>query len=799
MLNFKSEATFLSGKLQLRRSLLNACLEYLSDSFNVKNSFKAFFLPVPCNLFILHYSSLTSMQQQAWQNLPVEILRKIFSNLSTEAKECQLTCRHWYEEARKRLYYSVKLESTFQATLFVRSLISSTVEHKQSSEYLQDQQGYGENHQQEVTMSFIRNTNFAKARRPRYHKEQKLLEEESKDIVGKYVRRLYLKHIFSPHLRHWDAYDVLSNLVTYCPYTEEVILLDKPFRNFWVKLMSVRYEGYWQCLKRVSYPYRENEIEFYLLAILACRHTIEDILLCDQLTNRPRGDADYIYEKEYYQVASKLHEFTNLKTLTVKRHTHESIMKFNDMIDACPLLTELSITLYNSRSMQPIVSFQNYSHPNNFMERKQISYLKLETVLSQDVLSYIMKKFTSLRCLKLNMECDEANVGWMRKLHTNYNIDLIDQFIDYLRSITSYGIDHLYIRNIEDMLCRCHIGKEHTLEIRYDHDTKRHDEEDMDNKPRHRFRLVKEEEESSSLATVFYPACHVDLPHIKIVDKCGEHLELLTLDMRQWSNYNYTRIQRLLAGQRSTSPNATSVSVSTLPHVNTLPNNESHESPEEMRQQNQEASGMDQIMYNYHLDRLFRACTSLKRLNLIGLFLLDFDPYLSINQSIEHLSLHLCYIYIPIFYQLSVRLPQLKSLTVNGWYFVEPDGKAHIQTHHNFQIDMPYTAFEQISWLGGTKANTDSNNNNDNDFSIPGSNISNSNNNCYAKKYFYLKVSTLTVEKYLKLDNHVIQLGSPEEFRRCLQNDQILTFHIRCKSLKKFTIKYYQFKRSYLV
>jgi hypothetical protein len=526
----------------------------------------------------------------SWANAPNEILFKIFNHLpSSGVRQCQLTCHGWSEAGQKTLYTVIHLSTANQATSFAHTIVGSPA------------------------------------------------------MPGGHVRELDLGNVFTPHLNLWDSLDLFTKLVENCPNVE-VVSLVKPFPSFYARLLYEYYDGHWRSLTSIPHPKAGTDIECYNYVIVALRDTINEITLCDQLTY---STMENVYKVQYNALARRINEFVELKVLKIKTHTNKCLSEFDTMIDDCPDLTSLDVTLF---ALEP------YSPSNQQIDYKEIERnsricrLDIDAVLHPDtIFKYIYEKFTGLKVLNINPACDKRTLHLMEQSKLTIKDENLVYLCNLIAKLPSYTISNLYIENVVAVL-RMIMEKVIDCELKI----KYVDEGLMTQEPNARLNLCKKDTRSNPYIELLFPAkdrAQV-LHHSQLLEEIGGKLKALTINMKHKCK-SVTEIQN---------------------------------------------SYLLDMVKGYHLDHMFRTCPSLGYLTIEGAHFVACNPNVGINESIETLHLVGCRLSPFTFYQFSVRLPSLKALVIDGSAF--PTASTGREKQQNkLLIDMPYSSFEKIHFL----------------------------------------------------------------------------------------------------
>ncbi|KAI9487006.1 MAG: hypothetical protein EXX96DRAFT_551486 [Benjaminiella poitrasii] len=652
-----------------------------------------------------------------WDLLPAELLEKVFYYLSNHSViHCQLTCKQWAKIAQPHLYKEVTL-STLNIEKFKRTILSST----------------------------------------------------NNNTIGMLVKKINLINednaLFDP-LRYGEYFNVIPTLSVQCPHVESLNVSKTSF-SFWLDLNNARDNNYWPRLKEIPYPMEVDGIYYYTKMVLGLRGSIKNILLCDQLNyvenaiiiddNRQHSHSS-LYRSEYVLLKRELSSFLHLTKLIIRVHTNESIQDFDSVFEDCPLLKNLSVTLYYFDPAKHVEGEEEAGNDEeeepcltDIVPRPNVAILDfISTIHSSKDYLYIMYKFPSLRRLYINFGCDERTTRLVKRSRPMLSKQLIKNLLNYIIKIEDCRLDNIYTSNFTETVYHLMTTAGENviyspLEIIYENDNLNeiHHEDaaylrlctikkELDNKtlPFQELNTTNKQKKSVHFTIVFKADTdEFALPHVNLLNEIGHTTSLirLELDMKQ------KRACRFMADNTD--------------FIN--------------------------MISGYYLDHLFRTCISLKYLVLRGAFLLDCDPNTDISQSIEHLILSHCRIHPPVLYQLSIRLPLLKTITLDCWEFVTVDGRNSTEYIEQFlMVDMPYTSLNTIRWISDDKKKSMGN-------------------------VFYLRICTMIKEVYYRGDRSELHTTSAQAYRQSMSRETTMTFCIRCKDIKVFSLYHKGFHMDY--
>ncbi|KAI7897887.1 uncharacterized protein BX663DRAFT_526811 [Cokeromyces recurvatus] len=612
---------------------------------------------------------------------------------------------------------------------------------------------------------------WAKVAQPQLYKQvtlstcniEKFKHTIQSSAIGMLVKKINLNNknnsLFNP-LQYGEYFNVIPTLSVHCPFIESFNISHTSL-SFWFNFKNARDSNYWPRLKEIPYPMEANEIEYYTQIALGLRDSLESLLLCDQLSYAEDNHLS-LYRAEYDALKKELSSFHRLKKLFIRMHTHESIEDIDSVFEDCLSLKILNVNLYYSNPTTTTTITISTSHPLPFEEEEEMCFthivpsptifsLELNSVIHTNrVYPYIMHKFPSLRRLYVNVACDDRTRQLMRLTKPKFSKEFIEHLYHYISNIEDCYLDNLHVSNITETiyhwLMTARRDNNRTLRIMYEND--RLNEVHHENATHLRLYTTKEDETVDfqennhpleregmmmvKLAVIF--RADVDefsLPHIELIDKIGHTSSFTTLDL----DMKQKRVCRFMADNNNDFLN---------------------------------------MISGYYLDHLFRTCTSLRTLILRGAFLLDCAPNTDTSQSIEHLILSRCRIHPPVLYQLSIRLPLLKTLSFYCWEFVTVDGRNSTEyIEQSLMVDMPYSSLHTIRW------------------------ISDDDQRRNMADVFYLRVCTIRKESYYRGDQNRLYLTSAQAYRHSMSRETTMTFYIRCKDIKIFSLYHKGFHTDY--
>ncbi|OBZ88820.1 hypothetical protein A0J61_03130 [Choanephora cucurbitarum] len=525
----------------------------------------------------------------------------------------------------------------------------------------------------------------------------------STKMHGVYVTDLFLGNHFGTTMKDWDPLNQFNMLVKFCPNVE-VILLMPPCIAFYQQVMRERFDGNWKKLRAINSPNKPEELEYYNAIIMTMQEKVTFITIGDQTVYGPDKSQPELYNK----MLSNLENFNNLKQLNIVYHTNKGITQYDSIIDACSTLNEINIVLY------PLTESVDLGEDDyqEIQPNTNITKLNIKQVIhSERTIGYIMEKFTKAEILHINDKYENVPLLDLVVQAPTYSGDFLDRFCTYLKARKFIRADNLFAQNMDEVV---HYLTTHLCDFELRIPLTIHDFSDglaftsISLNILNQFRFI-------SLNCV---TGDTSLPFLNVLDQGGRDLRKLLITNEGVSYPDRVRLQR----------------------------------------------DFNELVTGAYLDRLFEACVNLKHLTLEKMVLIYCREQAAINRSIRHLLLKDCSIYGPIFYQLSVRLPELRILTVENWKNTNPDGRKKADRRLNFFFDMPYTAFDYLCLKCDDSPEKE------------------------VHPLFYVKLSTIEGEFYFKGSSYTLDFISAAVFRTQVSSTKTLTIQIRCKCLRRLQL-----------
>lgn len=322
--------------------------------------------------------------------LPFELLQNIFRGLQTRDKlQCQLTCKSWNEASLEVLYANQDINTGNGSTLLKRTLRDSPRKAKLIKEI------------------FFGSTLY------------------ENDISGT-----------------WDLYDLLDHFLQHCPNIVKMEAFTVS-AIFWTRLTSAAYNGLLprlQCLPDLA---SGEYIEGYIYTALAFQKTLTDLFLCDQVEYNAHSTK--LAFGVFWTLADRLKDFPELKKLKVLCHTNQSLPYLDYIIQACPRLVSLDVTLLPLPNSEALTG-----QTNDILIQPRHDIKNLEVVWrwaldNDNALKYMMKKFPSLNCLNV-IPVSIADDAIADDLDTPHiSLDVIVQFFHYMIRIPYLSVECIFI------------------------------------------------------------------------------------------------------------------------------------------------------------------------------------------------------------------------------------------------------------------------------------------------------------------------------------------------------------------
>lgn len=234
------------------------------------------------------------MEDSTKNQLPYEILRHVLSNLEkrSDLKQCQLTCRQWYQASTEQLYESVMANHEKRITAFIQAVTNSS-------------------------------------------------------IVGRSVKKIDVGSMFykkEKELVTWDKQDLLTHILDYCPNLVQLQAVI-PEKTMWIRLMYAAINGQLEFLEELPLP-EHDQIENYVYTALAFKKTLKTLVLCDARRFENPSGREINNFRAYQALLQQLRTFPNLRKLKILHHTNIALQGLDSVIQDCPRLQALDIAIY---------------------------------------------------------------------------------------------------------------------------------------------------------------------------------------------------------------------------------------------------------------------------------------------------------------------------------------------------------------------------------------------------------------------------------------------------------------------
>ncbi|KAI8092325.1 uncharacterized protein B0P05DRAFT_525806 [Gilbertella persicaria] len=471
--------------------------------------------------------------------------------------------------------------------------------------------------------------------------------------------------------------------------------------------MRERYEGNWKYLNMLQYPFDDKEIESYNYTVLAIRDTVKQLMICDSLSNA----APNFHTNQFSMMMNKLNEFKQLNKLDIRNHTNSPLTELDSMLDKCVQLEDLSITLHPiDLASEPFSQETSQVNVKKLKPMKSVKQLTLNMLLnSQDALPYVMYKFPNAKHLNINYFYVFSQLGVEQEPKPFYTTEFLRAFSAYLQQMESVHIDDIQAQNLLDVV-RC--LQANANEIRLVVDV-----------------LFEEEFTGSSIDTLGIKLGFKPVPRMNYVSKIGNH------------SLNFLNILRETANVLT----SLKIECSKLDEPDFI------------------SQDMDfrHLYYGYFLDDIFTSCPKLKSLTLNDTTLMKLNPEAGINHSIETVKFFLVRFDLHVLFQLSVRLPVLKYLTIDIWSNCGSEGQHIPDSNNHYFVDMPYTSFNTFSFLDEHRRYSDQ---------------------------FFMRLCTTKGEKYYIGSRDRLAESDYRVYNEAKVVKSLLSFDIRCRSIKKIGV-----------
>lgn len=204
--------------------------------------------------------------------------------------------------------------------------------------------------------------------------------------------------------------------------------------------MHIRLDGKWNFIKKIPVAFEREDIPYYATTALAFKSSLTSLTCNDEGVERK----PYSYlDKQYDRLASKLEQFISLEHITIYKNTDERFQDFELLLNKCPKLKKLHISITNTVEDQATPSTIDLKkieiHPT-------ITKISGSFIIDDDnTMNYIMHKFPNLR--KLSIEYAYNNEKVIIR-HLNITARTLSKFIRYSESLPVSGHLELFLDSL---------------------------------------------------------------------------------------------------------------------------------------------------------------------------------------------------------------------------------------------------------------------------------------------------------------------------------------------------------------
>ncbi|KAI8369140.1 hypothetical protein EDC96DRAFT_504043 [Choanephora cucurbitarum] len=323
------------------------------------------------------------------QNLPLEIIRRIFDSLFfSNLIQCQLVSQKWSQPAQAQIYKTIMIYNEEQLRLLLRTLVSSS-----------------------SINSLVRKLQISS--------NASLSFEECKQLV-----------LHTPNLRffcHYKLGDVHYEMILW--------------------LIN---QGYWKNLEVLRYPDPIDRMCRYSRTAINC-DTYYYYAACSALKDRLK-EIDFnhvafsqLYEEMHFfrfpNFVTRQTRFPKVETVFYGPNTLTNFRSLEDTLQLFPTMNKLTMDLI---SLEILTSDLETIEPNTNVTRLEIGVKRT----NNNVLRYIFKKFPSVKHLKLKLR---YYVSDLVTLVRNLPLELINQLATYAAQADTLEIEVNDIHNIMDL------------------------------------------------------------------------------------------------------------------------------------------------------------------------------------------------------------------------------------------------------------------------------------------------------------------------------------------------------------
>jgi hypothetical protein len=278
----------------------------------------------------------------SWNTLPSEIQNLIFSQLKPgdTLRQCQLVCKGWSDEAQRHQYKSIYIHQPDQLVKLLAALCSSAAD---PGRYVLD-----------------------------------LWINCWDDSVVPYIGLLRLLLVQCPNIERLHSYDETKG-----PVFEEI-------RKAWK-------EG--SCSRLKDIPAfvgdSENSNTQYYDTVYCLRKNLEDVILDETYVTHSSVTVNSLMQC--------LNEFQNMRSLTLKAESMETLYKIGEYMESCPALEVLHLEGYRILS--------TIEDRNSIMPCSHVKELEFDIVpLTEELLEYIINAFPNLNKFTMDVDAEDPTI-----------------------------------------------------------------------------------------------------------------------------------------------------------------------------------------------------------------------------------------------------------------------------------------------------------------------------------------------------------------------------------------------------
>ncbi|CAO3643096.1 unnamed protein product [Mucor hiemalis] len=205
--------------------------------------------------------------------------------------------------------------------------------------------------------------------------------------------------------------------------------------DIYVPLRRALTDSDMKCLRRIDPPDQfdeEGEMVFYTYCAWKLMKRLEKFLLSDESLLLGRSDGEALTFNSLY---SQLTYFDKLVEIQIHKDTNEGVRLLEDIIESCPSLKSVDF-LFRSSDYETLPNNSNVTMDEivNFTPRPNIKTLtgELEDATDDKILLYIMRKFSCLDKLDINVNDDD---GFRHVSH-----QVLDQLLPYVSNIKDASV-----------------------------------------------------------------------------------------------------------------------------------------------------------------------------------------------------------------------------------------------------------------------------------------------------------------------------------------------------------------------